>query len=754
MSRITLRLRLTLAFLALVALLGAVAITSFVSHREVGQRLAELRSGGGPDLREVDLARVALELEGAWDPERGFVASDVELLPARNNPKLRGAVTALDPARGTLELFGLTLRTSDETELEGGAAGADPFDRLAVGDRVEVTCDVDADGSWEVERLRVEDVKEGDKIKATMEAVDLDGVAPDTVALHGLRAEVASRGNPAPESAVWRVRAAANLSRELLRCRAAARELVARGGEGETIALLHRRATDFTDQVELLRTPTGRARAGGSSLELLAERATGLEVRVAELSDHVVEGRAEDARRHLEEDLEPYLTGELHPLVDAYLSQADDDLGDELRALGGRAATTMRVASWSAGAAVLLALVLGVWVWRSVQRPIAGLHSAAQRLGEGRLDTRVDVDAGGELGELARAFNHMAAALAANTVSLGNLEAVLDSMSAGLIVLDPRGGIVSVNGAAGELLGYERAELAGRPFRQICTEASEAVGNPLRGASCCGEGVSETELVRRDGSTLQVSISCAELRPRDGSLQGFVCVAQDLTDRKRIEEEVRRALAEKELLLREVHHRVKNNMQVISSLLAMQSSRAEDPRVAASFEESQGRIRSMALIHEQLYRSADLTGIDLGSYLRILTDQVLESFGKEAAIDVDVRVTDPGLEVDRALACGLIVNELVANAIKHAFPRGGGRVRLSLVEGPEDTCELVVADDGLGLTAPEEILGATSMGMSLVRTLVDQLEGELAVESPGSERGLCVRVVFPLHTRVPQGASA
>ena len=87
----------------------------------------------------------------------------------------------------------------------------------------------------------------------------------------------------------------------------------------------------------------------------------------------------------------------------------------------------MRVASWSAGAAVLLALVLGVWIWRSVQRPIAGLHSAAQRLGEGRLDTRVDVDAGGELGELARACNHMAAALAANTVSLGNLEAVLDS---------------------------------------------------------------------------------------------------------------------------------------------------------------------------------------------------------------------------------------------------------------------------------------------------------------------------------------
>lgn len=751
MFRISLRLRLTLAFLVLVGLLAAVAVTSSAAHGEVSRRLTELRSGGGLDLREVDLEHVALELEGTWREGRGFVASDVELLPARQDPKLRGAVSSVDPRRGTFELFGLTLRVSAETELEGREAGTEPFQYLHPGRRVEVTCDVDADGRWEADRLRVSGVKDQDKIKATMVAVDLDGVPPDIVGLHGLRVELDSRRTVAPESAVWRVRAAANLSRELLRCRALAQERVVGDGQGTTASDLERSVATLQQSIALLRTPTERPRAGGPTLDLLAARAAELEERVQDLDALVEQGSPEEARTYLDAELVPFLAGDLHSLVDAYLSQADDDLGDELRALGQRAEATSRVASWSAAAAVLLSLVLGVWVWRSVQRPIAALHRAARRLGEGRLDTRVESRATGELGELAQAFDQMAAALATNTVGLTNLERVFDSMAAGLVVLDARGAMVSANGAAGELLGYARSELIGLPFGAICAEAADVGEGPLLGGRCSGPGGAETGLTRKDGSEVQVSLSCAELRPADGSLQGFVCVAQDLTDRKYIEEQVRRALAEKELLLREVHHRVKNNMQVISSLLAMQSSRADDPRVAASFEESQGRIRSMALIHEQLYRSADLTGIDLDSYLRILTDQLLESFGGETRIDVDVRVTDPGLEVDRALACGLIVNELVANAVKHAFPRGGGRVRLSLVEGPNEMCELVVADDGLGLTRPGDLVGATSMGMSLIRTLVDQLEGELAVEST---EGLSVRVTFPRHSRVHERREA
>jgi two-component sensor histidine kinase len=215
-------------------------------------------------------------------------------------------------------------------------------------------------------------------------------------------------------------------------------------------------------------------------------------------------------------------------------------------------------------------------------------------------------------------------------------------------------------------------------------------------------------------------------------------VALDLTEQKRIQARLRESLGEKELLLREVHHRVKNNMQVISSLLAMQST-GGDPEVAKKLEESQNRIRSIALIHEQLYRSTELAHIDVRGYLETLTSQLLQSFGKAGSVRVELEADPLSLDIDQSMALGLIVNELMTNALKYAYPgERSGTLRIRLSEQPDGQRLLSVSDDGPGLTDARRD-GPPTLGMSLIATLARQLRGR--VETDGS-RGTTVRVLF------------
>jgi two-component sensor histidine kinase len=192
------------------------------------------------------------------------------------------------------------------------------------------------------------------------------------------------------------------------------------------------------------------------------------------------------------------------------------------------------------------------------------------------------------------------------------------------------------------------------------------------------------------------------------------------------------------MLLREVHHRVKNNMQVISSLLAMQST-GGDPEVEKRLEESQNRIRSIALIHEQLYRSTELAHIDVHTYLETLTSQLLQSFGKAGAVRLELEADPVELDIDQSMALGLIVNELVTNALKYAYPADkGGVIRVSLREHQSGERVLAVGDDGPGLSGKKSGSGPT-LGMSLVSTLARQLRGRVEVDG---SKGTLVRVFF------------
>jgi PAS domain S-box-containing protein len=226
-------------------------------------------------------------------------------------------------------------------------------------------------------------------------------------------------------------------------------------------------------------------------------------------------------------------------------------------------------------------------------------------------------------------------------------------------------------------------------------------------------------------------------------LQG---VAFDITETKLAEAAARASLREKETLLKEIHHRVKNNLQVTSSLLRLQADRIENEFAKRALREGQDRIRSMALVHELLYRSKDLSRVDLGEYVRDLSRQLLRSHAVEPSqVRIETKLAAVPVAIDLAVPCGLILNELVSNALKHAFPAGRrGTVHIEL-RPRAGFDELIVRDDGVGMPAEVDFLTGSTLGLRLIRTLADQIEAELEVRATG---GTEVRLRIPRQGEV------
>jgi len=219
-----------------------------------------------------------------------------------------------------------------------------------------------------------------------------------------------------------------------------------------------------------------------------------------------------------------------------------------------------------------------------------------------------------------------------------------------------------------------------------------------------------------------------------GQVRSIVSTSRDITARKELEDSIRASLDEKVILLKEIHHRVKNNLQVMSSLLNLQAGSTADPEARERLRESQGRIRIMALIHEKLYESRDLAGADAVDYLRKLVSSAFYAYdGDSDRIRAHVDGDPIQLDADTALPLGLLVNELVTNAMKHAFPGGRpGTIEIELRRNGAGTLQLRVADDGIGMPADLERGG--SLGLQLVDALVGQLDGSLAITRVGGTR--------------------
>jgi two-component sensor histidine kinase len=230
------------------------------------------------------------------------------------------------------------------------------------------------------------------------------------------------------------------------------------------------------------------------------------------------------------------------------------------------------------------------------------------------------------------------------------------------------------------------------------------------------------------------------LSPLDPERESLVLgVVRDATERKRTEA---RAEEARDMYFKEVHHRVKNNLQVISSLLALQSAETSDPHTLAILRESRNRVKSIALIHEKLYRSAELTTVHFADYVRDLVADLVHTYGvTHHGLTVRTEVEDTALEIDTAVPCGLIINELVSNALKHAFPAGAtGELVISLRRiGPRQH-HLTVRDTGVGLPGDGDWRSSHSLGLRLVSDLTRQLDGDIDIDS--GPRGTTVAIVF------------
>lgn len=214
----------------------------------------------------------------------------------------------------------------------------------------------------------------------------------------------------------------------------------------------------------------------------------------------------------------------------------------------------------------------------------------------------------------------------------------------------------------------------------------------------------------------------------------------EISERKRAEELISTSLKEKEVLLKEIHHRVKNNLQVVSSILNIQSSYIDDMKLQQIFKESQNRIKSMALVHEMLYQSRNLSSINFSEYVQNLLSNVFKSYNS-SGVRLKLNIADIPVSIDSSILLGLILNELCTNALKHGFPDGGpGEIKIGLNRSDKENLILVIENNGTNLPEQFDIKKTSSMGLLLVKSMVDQLEGSIEVDTSSDT---AFKIIFP-----------
>ncbi len=324
---------------------------------------------------------------------------------------------------------------------------------------------------------------------------------------------------------------------------------------------------------------------------------------------------------------------------------------------------------------------------------------------------------------------------------------VFEASPDGLLLVGRDGHIAQANGRACTLFGYAPGELNGQAIEMLIPQRftpqhaghrQQYLGTPR--TRSMGVGLTLFGL-RKDGSEFPADIMLSPLEGAQGPVT--LCVVRDISERRRTEQLVLDSLKEKEVLLKEIHHRVKNNLAVISSLFSLQSNNLDDTQMKAILRQSQDRVRSMALVHETLY-SHNLAEVDFAEYVTGLSAQLVSSYSLSAGQVQLVTALEPILlSIDMAVPCGLILNELITNALKHGLRDGRqGRLLVALRRAAPGHFELEVSDNGCGLPSGFDLSSGTSLGKRLIRSLVKQVDGR--VQFAPAEPGTRVLLTLPL----------
>ncbi len=353
---------------------------------------------------------------------------------------------------------------------------------------------------------------------------------------------------------------------------------------------------------------------------------------------------------------------------------------------------------------------------------------------------------------------------------------VFENAPIGIGLIDIQtGGFLRSNAVQQEMYGYSAAELATLTLADISHPDDlaadvEQIRQLVEGKISTYQ--MEKRLFRKNGDMLYGLLAATLIRDAAGTPLYCIGMVKDITQRKQAEEQLRASLQEKEVLLKEIHHRVKNNLQIISSLLRMQSRQVQDRQTGLLLQDSQNRVQSMALIHEQLYQSPDLSQIAFGDYVRQLVHNLFRSYGVDRQeIALHIETHDLRLSLNTAIPCGLIVNELVSNALKYAFPARLAPTRspdprspapkskitiwLQTVapglQGGPAPITLMVRDNGIGMSAATDWQNGTSLGLRIVRNLVAQLHGDIRLNNT---EGTCFYITFPNPPVAVNGSAA
>lgn len=326
---------------------------------------------------------------------------------------------------------------------------------------------------------------------------------------------------------------------------------------------------------------------------------------------------------------------------------------------------------------------------------------------------------------------------------LAKLSLVASKTLNGVLITDADGKIDWVNKGFEKITGYSKQEAIGQ-YHDILLEGRETdnvVGERIKEQRKSGESFTEELLnYHKDGTPYWVRLDISPIFDEAGELNGSIVIYSDITERKKYEEQLRASLHEKEILLQEIHHRVKNNLAIITGLLELESYNYPEGQIRQILKDSQLRIHSIAMIHEKLYKSENLSQIRIYNYITELTSYIERSFiNSFCNINIHTDIDDIVMNVNQAIPCGLLLNELVNNACKHAFPsREVGHIHICMAED-QNTISLEVRDDGVGLPETFNIEEVQSLGMNLIHTLVKQLEGELDING---DDGSTFRITF------------
>ncbi len=324
----------------------------------------------------------------------------------------------------------------------------------------------------------------------------------------------------------------------------------------------------------------------------------------------------------------------------------------------------------------------------------------------------------------------------------------------GIVLLDNDLCVVFMNAEFTRIFGYSEDELLGVPTPSVLIpddkrgEGEQAVESLRRGEVV---RIEQTVRVAKDGRRVPVSVLSKPIKLDEDRI-GVYGIYRDITELNNAQRVLRQSLHEKEVLLQEIHHRVKNNLNIVSSLLALQAAEHPDPQLGSQIQQAQTRVQSMAMIHERIYRAGSFERIALHSYLEDLVREATRAYLETDRIRFNLRLDEVHLRLSIAVPCGLLVNEIIVNSLQHAFPEGrAGTVTLELTAvasaaaaGGGGEARLRIADDGVGMKteAPGESSEGAGIGMELIRELADQVGGVLRRElGPG---GTAYELTIPI----------